>query len=301
MISLVDKKLTQKNIYPIAEWSSLIEKAVHDELSAIGHNDASHDIGHLQRVSTLSRRFAKIEEADELVVYAAGMLHDIVNLPKNHPNSKNCSFLASERAANILRELNFPSELIPHVCHAIHSHSFSANVKPETIEAMCVQDADRMEALGAFGLMRVFYTSGKFKSKIMDENDPEGHLRMHNDKIYALDHFPVKLLTLCATMKTSAGLKTAQSLSTFLEDFRNNIIQDHRLGNNTSGRFKIAEAYQQAGQKGSDLFSSLDPLAVQGRVLDSDKYALDSLLSDNDLYIRKFIDQLAFELNGYQN
>lgn len=290
--------VNHKSAFTVMEWVKPIEKVVTDEFLATGNDDGSHDIGHLQRVSTLSVRFAKEENADELVTYTAGMLHDIVNLPKNHPNIKNCSLMASERARTLLNELNFPSELIPNVCHAIHAHSFSANVETETIEARCVQDADRMEALGAFGLMRVFYVSGKFQSKIMDEIDPEGCNRKHNDKAYALDHFPLKLFTLPGTMKTEAGSKIAESLSAFLEDFRKNIIQDQKQGNTKSSRFQIAEVYQKAGRDSKALFNLHDPFALE-RNLNRDKYALDSFLRSDDSYIQKFIEQLKFEINGY--
>jgi uncharacterized protein len=283
----------------VLDWIKPIKKAVIDELLSTENDDGSHDMGHLQRVSSLSRRFACEEGANELVAYTAGMLHDIVNLPKNHPNIKNCSLLASDRARTILGELNFPKELIPNVCHAILAHSFSANVEPKTIEAKCVQDADRMEAIGALGLMRLFYVSGKFGSKLMNEMDPEGYNRKLNDKEYALDHFPLKLFTLRATMKTQAGSRTAQTLSSFLENFRTNIIQDYKNGNKMSSRFGIAEIYHQAGRNNMALFDLNDPFANQ-RQLDTTKYALDSLLKRDDPYIHKFFEQLKFELNGYQ-
>ncbi len=289
-----------ESINNLSIWLKPIEEAVHKELLEAGNDDGSHDMGHLQRVSALSRLFTREENGNELIAYAAGMLHDIVNLPKNHPNIKNCSLLASERSREILTTLNFPAAFIPNVCHAIHAHSFSANVEPKTIEAKCVQDADRMEALGAFGLMRTFYVSGKFRSKILHESDPEGCNRTLNDKEYALDHFPLKLLTLHGTMKTEAGRKTALSLAEFLEEFRKNLIQDYISGNKQSGRFKVAEVYQQAGQKNMALFDLQDPFACNGRGLDLNTYALDGLLNSNDPYITAFIDQLKFELNGYQ-
>jgi len=116
-----------------------------------------------------------------LVAYTAGMLHDIVKLPKNHPDIKKCSFYASQRGEVLPKELHFPQGLLSNACHATHTHSFSANVETKTPEARCVQDADRMEALGAFGLMRAFYTSGKFASEIIHEEDPEGCHRDHQD------------------------------------------------------------------------------------------------------------------------
>ena len=281
----------------VTNWINPIEKSVLNELSSSKNDDGSHDITHFQRVSTSSRRFAREENANELVAYTAGMLHDIVNLPKNHPNAKNASFLASNKALTLLQDLDFPAELIPNVCHAIHAHSFSANIEPETIEAKCVQDADRLEALGAFGLMRVFYVSGKLGAKILNEDDPATSC---DDKKYALDHFHLKLFKLQDIMKTAAGRKLATKLTTFLERFFEDIIQDHADKKTKSPRFQIAETYHKASQSNLALFASRDTFGVSGRELDPSKYALDALLPSNDPYIQKFMSQLKFELNGYE-
>lgn len=282
----------------IEQWIESIESAVKQELVKASVKDGSHDFEHLNRVSSLARSFARAENGSELVAFAAGMLHDIVNLPKNDPDSKNSSFYASERSKIMLSELNFPKELVPNVCHAVHAHSFSAKIEPETVEARCVQDADRMEALGAFGLMRVFYCAGMFGSKIIDESDPAGENRELNDKKFALDHFVIKLLTLHGTMKTKAGSLKAQSLSTFLEEYRHGLISDQIKGELSSGRFKIANVYYDAGQKKLPLFCNEDPFAEKGRKLDFQNFALDNLLHEEDLYVKKFLTQLRFELQG---
>jgi uncharacterized protein len=215
----------------LESWIERIEEGVKIEMAVQGIDDASHDIGHLKRVSSLSRQFTKEEYGNELIAYTAGMLHDIVNLPKNHPESHKSSLLASLRAEELLNDWSFPKELVGHVCHAVHAHSFSAKVEPKTIEAKCLQDADRMEALGAFGLMRVFYVSGKLGTQIMDEKDPTGKNRKIDDKKFALDHFVQKLFSLESTMKTKGGAKIACSLTLFLKNFRDQMIQDFQEGN----------------------------------------------------------------------
>lgn len=288
--------LLKTNTYRILDWVKPIEKAVLNELFLSQNKDGSHDIGHFQRVSSLSCRFAKEENGNELVAFTAGMLHDIVNLPKDHPLAKTASFLASEKAFTLLNELNFPAELIPNVCHAIQAHSFSAKIEPETIEARCVQDADRMEALGAFGLMRVFYVSGSLNAEILNEDSPA---TSSDDKKYALDHFNIKLFKLEETMKTAAGKNTAKELTQFLKDFWEDIIQDHADKKRNSARFQIAKIYQNAGINRLALFDLEDPFGISGRTLDPLKYALDALLPMDDPYIQKFMSQLKFELNGY--
>lgn len=284
---------------PIGKWDEIIVRTVQKELLKAVNEDGAHDFGHLHRVCSLAMRFAREEQGNELVAFAAGMLHDIVCLPKNDPNENKSSFLAAVRSHELLLDIHFPGELIPNVCHAIHAHSFSAKVEPKTTEAKCVQDADRMEALGALGIIRTFYCSGIFGSQLMDENDPRGDKRAFDDKKFALDHFVQKLLTLQSTMKTDAGRRTAQSLTGFIEEFRQGLIEDHRRGDSLSGRFKIARVFQDSGRKRLALFCVADPFAEKGRALDIQRYALDHLLREDDAYIGQFLDQLRFELNGY--
>jgi uncharacterized protein len=284
----------------VKEWQPLLEEVVKTELSKKEDVDGSHDFGHIFRVSHLALKFAYEEKANPLVVFTAGMLHDIVCLPKNAPDANKSSLYASERAKEMLDDLSFPEMLIPNVCHAVHAHSFSAKVETKTIEAMCVQDADRMEALGAFGLMRVFYCAGLYGSKILDENDPEALNRELNDQKFALDHFVKKLFTLHGTMKTEAGKKTALSLTRFLQEYREALIDDYNIGNHESGRFKIAHIYRDAGEKKRSLLCAEDPFAEHGRKLDTGMYALDHLIKNDDPYIKAFLDQLRYELDGYR-
>jgi uncharacterized protein len=229
------------------------------------------------------------------------MLHDIVSLPKNAPDASKSSLYASERAKQMLDDLSFPEMLIPDVCHAIHAHSFSAKVEPKTVEARCVQDADRMEALGAFGLMRVFYCAGLYGSKILDEKDPAAVSREVNDKQFALDHFVQKLFTLHGTMQTMAAKKTALALTRFLQEYRDDLIDDHKNGNLQSGRYQIANIYRDAGEKKRSLFCCEDPFAERGRKLNTEKFALDHLINKEDPYIKTFLGQLRYELDGYTN
>lgn len=122
------------------------------------HNqqDAAHDIFHFRRVWATSRQLSRGLAVDELVVLTACYFHDIVSLAKNHPERHRSSVLAAAEARRILIHdfPGFPASRLAAVCHAIEAHSFSANIAPVTLEAKIVQDADRLEALGAIGLAR---------------------------------------------------------------------------------------------------------------------------------------------------
>ncbi len=184
-------------------------------------DDFSHDISHFQRVWKTAKKIVADEsrEVNALVVLAACYFHDIVSFPKNHPDRSRSSVLAAEKTASILKELSFPTALIAGVCHAVEAHSFSANIPTRTPEAEVVQDADRMEAIGAIGLARVFYTGGKMGSRLFHPEDPWAEHRERDDSLYSVDHFYCKLLTLGATMKTAPGRRLAEENTAYLQGF----------------------------------------------------------------------------------
>lgn len=187
------------------------------------HNqqDAAHDIFHFRRVWATSCQLSAGLEVDEFVILAACYFHDIVSLPKNHPDRHRSSVLAAAETRRIMaRDFPaFPAAKMASVCHAIEAHSFSANISPITLEAKIVLDADRLEALGAIGLARVFAVSGALGVALFDAEDPFASGRELNDKQFALDHFQTKLLKLPGTMQTERGRVLAQHNADFLVTF----------------------------------------------------------------------------------
>ena len=196
--------------------------------SSVEHDDASHDISHCQRVWKTARQIMARESVpvNALVVLAACYLHDVVVLPKDHPQRATASSLAAAKAGTVLAEMGFPGELIDNVCHSVASHSYSAGITPKTIEAQVVQDADRMEALGAIGLARVFYTAGVLRQKMFDPQDPKALHRPLDDRRFALDHFELKLLRLADTMQTDAGRAMAQRNADYLRAFSAKLLRE---------------------------------------------------------------------------
>lgn len=190
-------------------------------------DDGAHDATHLQRVwRTAQALLAAHPEADALVVQAACFLHDIVNLPKDHPQRAQASRLAADMATQELSHLDFPQEKLAAVAHAIAAHSFSAAIIAETIEAQIVQDADRLDALGAVGLARLFYTAGKMDSALAHGSDALAQSRQLDDKTYALDHIAAKLEKLPATMQTAAGRKLGEERLLLIRAFRAQFVAE---------------------------------------------------------------------------
>lgn len=183
--------------------------------------DSAHDISHFRRVWMTARKIMIHHQADPLVVLTACYFHDIVSLPKNHPERSQSSRLAARKTRDILHRdfPDFPPDRFAAVEHAIEAHSFSAGIAPQSIEAKIVQDADRLEALGAIGLARVFAVSGALGVALFDAEDPFADARSLDDRAFALDHFQTKLLRLPDTMQPDVGRELAQHNADFLVHF----------------------------------------------------------------------------------
>jgi len=209
------------------------ESSITTWLRANVAEDPAHDLDHLLRVWRTAKALATAETqtspgtvVDMLVVLAASLLHDVVNVPKDHPDRSRASRLSADHAEVVLRGMGFPEALLPATRHAIEAHSYSAGIQPLTIEAKLVQDSDRLESLGAIGIARCFATSGLMKRALFHGEDPLAEARPLDDLQYALDHFEAKLLRLPETMQTMAGRSRAQDRADFLRAFRAQLLAE---------------------------------------------------------------------------
>ena len=198
---------------------------------AQGPGDGAHDLGHLARVWANARRIAADEAArgvavDLDVLEAAVWFHDLVNLPKDHPDRARASTLSAQAAVDLLRAEGFDPARLPAVAHAIAAHSFSAGITPETPEARILQDADRLEALGAIGIARMFAVSGALGRALFDPADPLARRRPLDDRAFALDHLEVKLFPVAATMRTETGRRIAAERVEWMEGFRSRLLAE---------------------------------------------------------------------------
>ncbi len=126
-------------------------------------NDSAHDFQHIMRVYKNAKKICKNENANEKLVLSAVLLHDIVSYPKSDKHSKLSSIESAKKSKKILKKFNFTQEEIQIISDAIRDHSFSRNKIPTTIEGKILQDADRLDALGAIGIARVFAVGGSEK------------------------------------------------------------------------------------------------------------------------------------------
>jgi len=206
-----------------------------EKLSAAGHStgsgrggDVAHDLEHIRRVVRAAQSLATAEGAELEVVLPAAWLHDCVTVPKDSPQRSQASRLAAGQATAWLRTWDWPEARLPEIAHAIEAHSFSAGIAPRTIEAKVVQDADRLDALGATGLARCLMLGGAMGRPLYVAEDPFCERRAPDDAASCVDHFYTKLLKLGGTMQTAAGRAEAERRTRLLLQFLEELKRDLR-------------------------------------------------------------------------
>ena len=183
-------------------------RAVLAHVSQAAHTDAAHDTGHALRVAEWTVRLGG--DVDPRLAIAAALLHDVVNVPKNHPDRALASERSAEAARSVLGDLGFGAADTTLVADAIRDHSFTRGATPQSALGKALQDADRLEALGVIGTFRCVATGATFGAEFFDADDPWAERRTLDDKRYSVDHFFVKLFKLPATFQTDAGRQEAQ-------------------------------------------------------------------------------------------
>ncbi|HEY6195987.1 MAG TPA: HD domain-containing protein [Candidatus Eisenbacteria bacterium] len=180
--------------------------------------DPAHDASHALRVARWTLALGGLS-VDPREAVAAALLHDAVNPPKDSPDRGT----ASERSADFARErlpaLGFSTDSIARIADAIRDHSFSRGAVPASPLGCALQDADRLEALGAIGLLRCISTGVRMGGAWFDADDPWAEARPLDDARFSVDHCFTKLLELPATMRTEAGRAEAERRAAFLREF----------------------------------------------------------------------------------
>ncbi|EOV9301548.1 HD domain-containing protein [Vibrio parahaemolyticus] len=181
--------------------------------------DAAHDIEHVKRVVKTAKQLCDEENADIAIVLPAAYLHDCFTYPKDHPNRKQSSAIAAKKAIAYLVSIQYPQHYHDAIAHAIEAHSFSANIRPNTLEAQIVQDADRLDALGAIGVTRCIQVSTHFNAQLYNDNDMFAKERELNDKQFTVDHFQTKLFKIVETMNTESAKLEANKRKAFMQTY----------------------------------------------------------------------------------
>lgn len=181
--------------------------------------DSGHGFDHVQRVVQNAISIGQQERATAEIVLPAAWLHDCVLVPKNSPDRSKASRMAAAAAVEFLHSIHYPVEFIAPIEHCIAAHSFSAGIPCASLEAEVVQDADRLEAIGAIGISRCLMTGGSMRQLLYNADQPFPLDRPPRDNLQSIDHFFAKLLGLGKTMQTAHGRAIASQRTEFMITF----------------------------------------------------------------------------------
>jgi uncharacterized protein len=194
------------------------------------HNQSpAHDFQHISRVYKNAELISKQEESVDLdIVLAAALLHDLVVYPKGSSKTINSADDSAEIAKKILLEYkNYPREKIEKVADAIRIHSYSKRLVPKTLEGKILQDADRLDAIGAIGIARTFSVGGSENRSLYNPTDAFCKTeRQLDDTQWTLDHIKKKLMILKNSMHTKTAKKIAEERTEFMELFLNQLRKE---------------------------------------------------------------------------
>jgi len=178
-----------------------------------------HDYEHVLRVYNTSTKLAEEEKANLFVVEPAALMHDLGRADEFRNPEIDHAERSVELASEILKNIDYPLALHGPIYQAISEHRFSKNIKPSNLESAILQDADRLDALGAIGIMRCI-SYGVFSGiRIYDPRDIFAKNREVDDKKFMIDHFYQKLFKLPSFMSTESGKKAAENRVLFMKDF----------------------------------------------------------------------------------
>lgn len=185
-------------------------------------SEPAHDFSHVARVVENVRVIAAGEPLgpeDEAIAMTAALLHELFNLPKNHPDSSRAGDVCAEHALALLDREGVPASLAVPVGAAIRDHAFSKGALPDALASRVLQDADRLDAIGAIGLARMWATCADMKRPFYAPDDPFCASRAPDDQAWGLDHVYRKLLVIPERLHTAAARRLAEQRVTFMRGY----------------------------------------------------------------------------------
>ncbi|HNT99956.1 MAG TPA: HD domain-containing protein [Acidobacteriota bacterium] len=196
-------------------------EAVRREARTFFHNArGSHDWEHSERVFRLAWRIAMREGADPNIVLPAALLHDIGRDTEFHAEGRVChAAVGAALARDVMERIGLELVLSERICHCIASHRYRGEVRPQTIEAEVLFDADKLDSIGAVGIGRAFLFAGEVGARLHDPAvDPEKSQPYTPDDT-AYREYLVKLRHIKDRMLTETGREIAEDRHRCMTEF----------------------------------------------------------------------------------
>lgn len=206
----------------------MIEKTKLFVKDKLEYEGSGHDWFHIERVYKLAKYIAQKENADSFIVEMSALLHDIDDWKFSNTNDTKTTV-----TENFLKSINIDNESFKKIIKIIQTISFKGGVvdsTQHTIEGKVVQDADRLDAIGAIGIARAFTYGGSKSRIIYDPNlkpiDFKSLNEVKNSQNHTINHFYEKLLKLKDLMNTNTAKEIARKRHKFMEDFLNEFYSE---------------------------------------------------------------------------
>lgn len=198
----------------------LLDAVEREARKFFGNGRGCHGWDHTTRVLALARRIAEAEGADPVLVAAGALLHDIGRSREDASEGKVCHAAAgAELARQVLHGIGATPGFIDQVAHCVASHRYRGHVKPATLEARVVHDADKLDAMGAVGIGRAFQFAGEVGARLHDPDVDVEKTASYTVEDTAYREYRVKLSRLRERMLTDAGRRLAEDRHAFMEAF----------------------------------------------------------------------------------
>lgn len=184
-----------------------------------------HDRYHMERVHRMAMRIAAEEGADMDVVRAAALLHDVARAMEDEGVIGDHAAEGAKIAEGILRDVGFPEEKISRVVDCIRVHRFRRGETSGSVEARVLQDADRLDALGAIGIARVFSKGGWENKPIHDPSIPPKE-RYDGESLTSVNHIYEKILRLRGELNTDTARRISGERHRFVKQFLERFLRE---------------------------------------------------------------------------
>lgn len=201
---------------------TIIDQTINFVKITLANAETGHDWFHIERVYKTAQTINAVEKGDDLIVTLAALLHDIADSKFNDGDEE----IGPKKAGDFLKSIGVSADIVHQVQEIIRNLSYKASLGVITFKSKeldIVQDADRLDAIGAIGIARAF-TYGGYKNRVLYDPAIPVNLNMSKEEYKnttapTLNHFYEKLLLLKDLMKTEAGKNMANQRHQFMLDY----------------------------------------------------------------------------------
>ena len=208
-----------------------IKKIAQNYFKELDQTDFCHDFTHVERVTKLAIYIAQKEGGDKEILEIEALLHDIARPAEDRGEIQDHALESAQLAEQILTKINYPEDKIKIICNAIKKHRSKIQDKPENIEEKILQDADRLDALGAVDVARVIAStiqSKNYHAPIYIDEEYKVPSDEHKSAIHYLIHKTIQPKRRPESFHTETGRKLATERQQFMQDYIKRFIKEWR-------------------------------------------------------------------------